>query len=117
MTIIVTHDYADFDALAALVAAAKIYPESKALLPEGMEPEAALFVEEYGEGLRFTGRNRSTELPPSRSPWLWIPGGKGSSLPFYPFSSARRRSISSITTRRRKMISREMRSAWSRWAQ
>jgi len=51
LTIIVTHDYADFDALAALVAAAKIYPESKALLPEGMEPEAALFVEEYGEGL------------------------------------------------------------------
>lgn len=51
MTIILTHEHADFDALAALVAAAKIYPGSYALIPEQMQPDVALFVESYGERL------------------------------------------------------------------
>lgn len=51
MTIIVTHDHADFDALAALVAATKIYPGSYALAPEKMQPDAALFIDHYGEQL------------------------------------------------------------------
>lgn len=51
MTIIVTHDHCDFDALAALVAAVKIYPGSYALFPEQMQPDVAFFVERYGERL------------------------------------------------------------------
>ena len=51
LTIILTHNYADFDALAALVAAAKLYPGSHALAPEKIQPDAARFIEEYGDQL------------------------------------------------------------------
>ena len=62
MTIIVTREHADFDALAAQVAAAKIYPQSEVLLPQYMQPEVALFAEKYKKEL-------SLENPaPARSP-------------------------------------------------
>ncbi len=51
MTIILTHNHADFDALAALVAAAKIYSGSYALAPEQMQPDVALFIENYEDQL------------------------------------------------------------------
>lgn len=58
-----TRDHADFDALAALVAAAKIYPESKALLPAEMAPGVARFAEKYGEELALIRREQA-ESPP-----------------------------------------------------
>ncbi|MGB4682577.1 MAG: CBS domain-containing protein [Firmicutes bacterium] len=59
MTIILTHNHADFDALAAQVAAARLYPGSYALAPEQMQPEVARFVENYGSQLPL---RRATEM-------------------------------------------------------
>jgi len=43
MDIIVTHDSADFDALAATVAAQKLYPEAKIVLGRRLGPEVRAF--------------------------------------------------------------------------
>lgn len=51
MTIILTHNNADFDALAAQVAATKLYPGSYALAPEQMQLDVALFMENYEDQL------------------------------------------------------------------
>lgn len=55
MTIIVTREDAGFDALAAQVAASKIYPQSDVLLSQHLQPQAAFFVEQYGEELLLKG--------------------------------------------------------------
>lgn len=44
MNLIVTHDHADFDALAAAVAAAKVYPGSIIVLPEPLHANVRSFV-------------------------------------------------------------------------
>jgi len=42
--LIITHENSDFDALAAVVAAAKLYPGSYVLLPEQLQPNVRSFV-------------------------------------------------------------------------
>ncbi|NLA11862.1 MAG: CBS domain-containing protein [Firmicutes bacterium] len=64
MTIIVTHDQAGFGALAALAAAAKLYPESRVLFPDKLAPAAALFWERHGDRLPLKTVS-GAEAPPS----------------------------------------------------
>lgn len=63
LTIIVTHNHAGFDALASLVAATKIYEGSYALAPENMQPDAALFSENYRDHLPIKGFSGMEEGP------------------------------------------------------
>jgi tRNA nucleotidyltransferase (CCA-adding enzyme) len=49
--VIVTHVHGDFDALAALVAASKLYPDSEVLLPEPMHANVRSFVNLYRDVL------------------------------------------------------------------
>ncbi len=65
LTIILTHNDADFDALAALVAATKIYPGSYALIPQGIQPDAALFLENHGAQLPLKTFTGGEEYPPA----------------------------------------------------
>ncbi|MDY6826664.1 MAG: CBS domain-containing protein [Bacillota bacterium] len=44
MDLIITHENSDFDALAAVVAAARLYPGSYVLLPEQLQPNVRSFV-------------------------------------------------------------------------
>jgi tRNA nucleotidyltransferase (CCA-adding enzyme) len=53
MDIILTHENADFDAIAALLAASKLYPGAKPVLPEQINRNAALFVSSYKDQLPF----------------------------------------------------------------
>jgi tRNA nucleotidyltransferase (CCA-adding enzyme) len=52
-TLVVTHDNADFDALAALVAACKLYPGARAVLGSGGSPELAAFLAVHRERFPF----------------------------------------------------------------
>ncbi len=63
MTIIVTHAHAGFEALAALAAAAKLYPGSAVLFPERLSRDAALFWERHRERLLLTTLT-GTDPPP-----------------------------------------------------
>ncbi|NMD42769.1 MAG: hypothetical protein GYA86_05605, partial [Firmicutes bacterium] len=64
MTIIVTHAHAGFEALAALAAAAKLYPGSAVLFPERLSRDAALFWERHRERLSLTTLT-GTDPPPT----------------------------------------------------
>ena len=50
-TLITTHQNADFDALAATVGAAKLYPEARIVFPGSMNRNVREFVALHGEGL------------------------------------------------------------------
>jgi tRNA nucleotidyltransferase (CCA-adding enzyme) len=54
MKIILTHDNADFDAAAALLAAHKLNPEATPVLPERLNQNVAGFMTLYEGGLPFT---------------------------------------------------------------
>ncbi|MDE3089038.1 MAG: CBS domain-containing protein [Chloroflexota bacterium] len=60
MDAILTHENADFDALAALLGARKVYPEAIAILPRRMNRNARDFCALYGDALPFT---RQDDLP------------------------------------------------------
>jgi tRNA nucleotidyltransferase (CCA-adding enzyme) len=47
MNVIITHENGDFDALAAVVAASKLYPDSVVLMPEPLQPNVRSFVNLY----------------------------------------------------------------------
>lgn len=57
MIIIVTHENTDFDALAAAVAATKLYPGSIALLPGSLHPNVRSFVNLYRDLLPMKEAN------------------------------------------------------------
>ncbi len=61
---IVTHSHADFDALAALVAASKIYPGSAAVLPELLNANVRRFVNLYRELLPLKTQEEPQGLLP-----------------------------------------------------
>lgn len=63
MDAILTHENADFDALAALLAAKKNYPEALALLPRRLNRNVRDFCALYGDALPFT---RQDDLPRRR---------------------------------------------------
>ncbi|CAG0942374.1 A-adding tRNA nucleotidyltransferase [Anaerolineae bacterium] len=60
MDAILTHENADFDALASLLGAKKIYPEARAILPRHLNGNVREFCALYGEALAFT---RPEDLP------------------------------------------------------
>ena len=60
MDAILTHDHADFDALAALLGAKKIYPEAIAILPRHQNRNVRNFCALYSDVLPFT---RPDDLP------------------------------------------------------
>ncbi len=47
MNLIITHENGDFDALAAVVAASKLYPESVVIMPEPLQPNVRSFINLY----------------------------------------------------------------------
>ncbi len=49
MELILTHEHTDFDALASLVAAKKLFPEAEALLPRHLNRNLQAFLSLYGE--------------------------------------------------------------------
>lgn len=53
MDLIVTHDNADFDALSSLVAASKLYPESRLLLPGSQERSVRNFLSLIKDKIRI----------------------------------------------------------------
>src|SRR5512143_1596872 len=53
MNVIVTHEHADFDAVASLFAAAKLYPSATPYLPRRVNRNVQDFLALYGDGLRF----------------------------------------------------------------
>ena len=60
MDAILTHDHADFDALAALLGAKKIYPDALAILPHQLNRNVRDFIALYADTLPFT---RADDLP------------------------------------------------------
>lgn len=59
MDAILTHENADFDAVASLVAARKIYPEAAALLPRRMNRNVRDFLVLYGEAFTLTQQDQA----------------------------------------------------------
>ncbi|MBN8595671.1 MAG: CBS domain-containing protein [Anaerolineae bacterium] len=60
MKLILTHDHADFDALAAMFAAAKLNPEHVPILPDQLNANVSRFLTLYGSGLPFVSRSQVT---------------------------------------------------------
>ncbi len=63
MDALFTHENADFDALAALLAAKKIYPAARAVLPHRLNRNVRDFIALYADALPFT---RADELTRAR---------------------------------------------------
>lgn len=59
MDAILTHENADFDALAALAAAKKLYPKAVALLPRRLNRNAQDFLTLYGDPFAFTPQDQA----------------------------------------------------------
>jgi tRNA nucleotidyltransferase (CCA-adding enzyme) len=51
LTVVLTHENADFDAISSLVAAARLYPEAKAVLPRRVNRNVRHFITLYGANL------------------------------------------------------------------
>ena len=62
-TIILTHEHADFDALASLLAAAKLYPQATPVLPRQLNRNLEAFLAVYRDVLPFV---RLEDLPRRR---------------------------------------------------
>jgi tRNA nucleotidyltransferase (CCA-adding enzyme) len=60
MQVILTHENADFDAIASLLAAHKLYPSAKPILPHRVNRNVQAFLSLYGPGFPFL---RPDELP------------------------------------------------------
>ena len=56
MNVILAHEHADFDAIAALLAARKLNPDAVAVLPEEQNRNVAAFLALYGSVLPFCAR-------------------------------------------------------------
>lgn len=54
MQVIVTHENADFDAVASLLGAAKLYPDARALLPNRLNRNVRDFLQLYADEFPFT---------------------------------------------------------------
>ncbi len=63
VTVILTHEHTDFDALASMLAAARLYPHATPVLPRLMNRNLEAFLAEYGEVLPFV---RLEDLPRRR---------------------------------------------------
>ena len=63
VTVILTHEHTDFDALASMLAAARIYPHATPVLPRQMNRNLEAFLAEYAEMLPFV---RLEDLPKRR---------------------------------------------------
>lgn len=59
MDAILTHENADFDALASLAAAKKLYPDAVALLPRRLNRNGNDFLTVYGEPFQFTPQDQA----------------------------------------------------------
>jgi tRNA nucleotidyltransferase (CCA-adding enzyme) len=53
VAVVLTHDHTDFDALAAMLAAAKLYPQAVPVLPRHMNRNLEEFLALYGDSLPF----------------------------------------------------------------
>ena len=58
--VILTHENADFDAIASLLAAQKLYPDAVAVLPRRINRNGRAFLAVYGGDFKFV---RSQDLP------------------------------------------------------
>ena len=56
MQVILTHENADFDAIASLLAAHKLYPNAHPVLPHRVNRNVQAFLGLYGPGLPFLTR-------------------------------------------------------------
>jgi tRNA nucleotidyltransferase (CCA-adding enzyme) len=63
VTVILTHEHTDFDALAGMLAAARLYPHATPVLPHQMNRNLEVFLAEYAEMLPFA---RLEDLPKRR---------------------------------------------------
>jgi len=63
VTVILTHEHTDFDALASLLAASRLYPTAAPILPRQMNRNLEAFLAEYAEVLPFV---RLEEYPRRR---------------------------------------------------
>jgi tRNA nucleotidyltransferase (CCA-adding enzyme) len=63
VTVILTHEHTDFDALASMLAAARLYPHATPVLPRLMNRNLEAFLAEYGDVLPFV---RLEDLPKRR---------------------------------------------------
>lgn len=63
LTVILTHEHTDFDALASMLAAARLYPGAVPVLPRQMNRNLEVFLAEYHELLPFV---RQEDLPKRR---------------------------------------------------
>jgi len=63
LVVILTHEHTDFDALASLLAAARLYPHSVPVLPRQMNRNLEAFLADYAELLPFV---RQDDLPKRR---------------------------------------------------
>lgn len=61
--LVLTHEHTDFDALASLLAAARIYPQAVPVLPRQMNRNLVAFLAEYHDTLPFV---RLEDLPKGR---------------------------------------------------
>ncbi len=59
MDALLTHENADFDAIASLAAAKKLYPDAVALLPRRVNRNARDFLTLYGEPFSFTPQDQA----------------------------------------------------------
>ncbi len=58
MRVILTHENTDFDALAAQLAAAKLYPDALPVLPQRLNRDVRQFLTTYGDQLPFVDANK-----------------------------------------------------------
>src|SRR5512143_1152941 len=63
VSVILTHEHTDFDALASMLAAARLYPHATPVLPRQMNRNLEAFLSEYAEMLPFV---RLEDLPRRR---------------------------------------------------
>ena len=69
-TVILTHEHADFDALASMLAAARLYPQAIPVLPRQMNRNLEAFLSEYGEVLPFVAAGGSASADGLTAPLL-----------------------------------------------
>ncbi len=66
MDAITTHEQSDFDGLAAMLAASKLYPRARAILPRRLNRNLRDFLTLYGHGLPFVSRDELAPDPIER---------------------------------------------------
>ncbi len=65
MNIIITHKHGDFDALASLIAAARLYPGSRVILPDPVQPNVQSFINLYRDLLPLSEVKELSNPPES----------------------------------------------------